>query len=227
MSVAVNLGLTTAGQALKAKIEMGEGAIPLELTRITTASGMSNDPLNLTAGVDEQQQYTIISKSTVGERTILSAVLTNTGLTVGYPMSQILFYAIDPDVGEILYRITQFANPIPVPAESERNWKHKPKFNIVTGNASEVIINIEQEYIDYPLIVDEMPDDLPIDGTVIVPAGDILAGDDIITGGDGAGTDLSEYAKKSELKEKYEELLAKIEAIIMGEIEIIIKGGDV
>ena len=148
-----NLALTTAGQALKAKIEMGGGTIPLEITRIVTASGTSPDPLNLTAVVNEQQTFTITGRTTTGPRTEITAILTNMGnpgasppippLASGYALSQIGWYAIDPDDGEILYRISQFDAPNYVPAASERGWTYEPTFNIITGNASEVIVQID------------------------------------------------------------------------------------
>jgi hypothetical protein len=144
MSIAaVNLALTAAGQALKAKIEMGEGTLPLDITRIVTASGTSGDPLNLTDVVDEQQEFIITGRLTVGIRTTINAFMTNIGITAGYTLSQIGFYALDPDDGEILYRISQFAEANYVPAPTERGWTYQPSFNFITGNASEVIVNID------------------------------------------------------------------------------------
>ncbi|MDR0905751.1 MAG: hypothetical protein LBN00_06215 [Oscillospiraceae bacterium] len=143
MIESVNLALTAKGQALKAKIEMGAGTIPLSITRITSGSGTSEDPLNLNAVVDEQQEFVITGRTTQGARTGISAVLTNVGLAVGYPLAQIGFYAIDPDEGEILYRISQFAEPNQVPSANDHPWTYQPTFSIVTGNASEVIVNVD------------------------------------------------------------------------------------
>lgn len=140
---ATNLALTAAGQALKAKIEKGDNKIALDITRIVTASGTSDDPLNLTAVVNEQQQFTITGKQTIGARTTISTVLTNIGLSTGYSLSQIGFYAIDPDDGEILYRISQFPEPNYVPTPTQRGWTYTPTFNFLTGNASEVKVNID------------------------------------------------------------------------------------
>jgi hypothetical protein len=144
----INLALTVKGQALKAKIEVGEGALPLELTRIVTASGTSSDPLNLNAVVDERQTFVITGRKTTGARTSITAVVTNVGdptegippLGEGYPLAQVGFYAVDPDEDEILYRISQFDNPNYVPALNERGWTYEPTFNFVTGHASEVIV---------------------------------------------------------------------------------------
>lgn len=147
----VNLALTAAGQALKAKIEAGDGNIPLKITRIVAASGRSDDPLNLTALVDEKQQFTITNKVTMGARTAISAFLSNMGnaateedpLDTGYPMTQVGFYAEDPDDGEILYRVSQYDAPNYVPAAKERGWSYEPTYNFVTGNASEVTVVID------------------------------------------------------------------------------------
>jgi hypothetical protein len=144
------LALTVSGQALKAKIEQGNGLIPLEITRIVSASGVSHDPINLTALIDPKLEFSITNVSTQGARTTISAALSNMGdssagippLAAGYPMSQVGFYAIDPDEGEILYRISQYDNPIYIPAAQERGWTYTPSFNIVTGNATTVIIEI-------------------------------------------------------------------------------------
>ena len=147
----VILALTEQGQALKAKIEEGEGTLPLEITRIVSAAGTSEDPVGLTDLVDPKIELSITGSRTDGARTIISAMLTNTGnpekgvppLEVGYNLVQVGFYAVDPDEGEILYRITQYENPIPIPAASERGWTYTPTYNIVTGNATEVIIVID------------------------------------------------------------------------------------
>jgi hypothetical protein len=149
----VNLALTIAGQALRAKIEAGYGTIPLEITRIVTSSASSPDPLNLTALVAEEQTFIITGRTTSGARTTISTYLSNFGnptavppvlpLAQGYPLTQIGFYALDPDDGEILYRISQFDNPNYVPAATERAWEYEPTFNIITGNATTVIINID------------------------------------------------------------------------------------
>ena len=146
----VNLQLTVAGEKLMAKINKGKGKLPLDITRIVTASGISPDPLNLTSVVDLQQEFTIINQTEVDKRTIIEVKLTNFGnpaegipsLNQGYQLSQIGFYANDPDEGEILFRISQFTNPNRVPALSERPFEFNLRFEFTIGNASKVIINI-------------------------------------------------------------------------------------
>jgi hypothetical protein len=147
------LALTESGQALKAKIEQGNGTIPLKITRIVSGSGTSTNPTGLTALVSPEMEFGITSSSTEGARTTIEAILTNVGdpgqgkppLAVGYPMSQVGFYALDPDKGEILYRISQYGKPIYVPPASEYGWTYAPAFNIITGNASTVIVEISMD----------------------------------------------------------------------------------
>ena len=147
----INLALTAKGQALMAKIQKGNGTLPLNLTRVVTGAGTDPDPLNLDAVVDERQTFAITSRQTTGSRTSIEAMLSNMGnaledippLEQGYPLSQIGFYAMDPDEGEILYRISQFTMPNYVPAASERGWVFSPVFNFLTGNAKNVVIHIE------------------------------------------------------------------------------------
>lgn len=138
-----DLALTEAGQALRAKIEAGDGTVALKITRIVTASGTSDDPLSLTDVVNQKQEFTITGRNTEDARTTIKAVLTNVGLSKGYTLSQIGFFAIDPDKGEILYRISQFETPNYVPASTERGWTYEPSFNFFTGNASSVIVKID------------------------------------------------------------------------------------
>lgn len=139
----VDLALTAAGQRLKAKIEAGFGTIALKITRIVTASGTSDEPLLLTDVVNQKQEFTITGRYTEDARTTIKAVLTNAELSKGYTLSQIGFYALDPDDGEILYRISQFETPNYVPASTERGWTYEPSFNFFTGNASAVIVKID------------------------------------------------------------------------------------
>jgi len=143
--------LTSAGQRLKAKIEAGDGTIPLDITRVVTASGTSPDPLNLTNVINQQQTATITGRTVTGIRTSITVLLTNWGnpsgteppLTAGYPLSQWGMFAMDPDVGEILYRISQFDSPNYMPAASEMGITLNPTWNIITGNASDVIVQID------------------------------------------------------------------------------------
>lgn len=139
----VDLALTAAGQRLKAKIEAGYGTVALKISRIVTASGTSDEPLLLTDVVNQKQEFTITGRNTKDARTTIKAILSNAGLSKGYTLSQIGFFALDPDDGEILYRISQFETPNYVPASTERGWTYEPSFNFFTGNAQNVIVKID------------------------------------------------------------------------------------
>jgi len=144
----VNLALTAKGQILKAKIEAGGGTVPLNITRVVTGSGYSPDPLNLEDVVDFKQTFTIVGQTNDGIRAVISVFVTNQGnpatgeppVAAEYSLTQIGFYALDPDEGEILYRITQTGNPMPVPPAHAKGWQYEPTFSIETHNASEVTI---------------------------------------------------------------------------------------
>ncbi|MCL2617921.1 MAG: hypothetical protein FWD98_02585 [Defluviitaleaceae bacterium] len=151
MSGNIHMALTAKGQALNAKIQKGDGTVPLEITRIVTASGYSEDPLNLEDVVDMRQTATITERKTFGVRASVTVILSNQGnpsageepLREGYELRQIGCFAIDPDDGEILYRISQFERPNWIPAASEMGWTVNPTWNFVTGNAKDVIVQID------------------------------------------------------------------------------------
>ena len=143
------LALTESGKALDAKIGRGIG-IPLEITRVVSGAGRSNAPTSQTNVIDPRLEFTITNTRADNGQAIISVALTNAGvpalgippLAEGYPLSQVGIFARDPDLGEILFRISQHENPLPVPAASERGWTYQATFNIAKRNAAEVIVNI-------------------------------------------------------------------------------------
>ena len=147
----IHMALTLKGQELNAKIQAGNGDIPLEITRIVSASGYSDNPLELEDVIDRKQTAQIIRRTVTGVRAAIEITLSNQGntttgespLTAGYALTQFGMYAIDPDEGEILYRISQFDTPNYVPAATEMGWTINPTWNFTVGNASEVIVHID------------------------------------------------------------------------------------
>lgn len=135
--------LTNAGLALKAKIEMGNGNIPLHITKIVSGSGTVSTPETLNTVVDPEQEFTILNRTVDNGRTTIRAMINNFTLADGYSMYQIGFYATDPDEGEILYRITQFEEPRRVPASHEAGWTYTPEFNFAIHNASDVTVMVD------------------------------------------------------------------------------------
>ena len=149
------LELTVKGKALHAKIQAGGGSVGLNITRVVTGAGFSQNPHELDNVIDMRQTATITGKHVFGLRADISIILTNAGnpnigeapLSEGYQLTQFGMFAIDPDEGEILYRISQFANPNFVPAASQMGFTLSHTWNITTGNASEVHVTVDPKGI--------------------------------------------------------------------------------
>ena len=149
----IHMQLTVKGQELNAKIQQGLGTIPLEITRIVSASSYSPTPLDLSvlSDLDIRQTAIITRQDRVGSRAIVEAQLSNQGnptageppITTGYELFQFGMGAIDPDEGEILYRISQFDVSTWIPPATEIGWTINPSWNFVVGNATEVIVKID------------------------------------------------------------------------------------
>ena len=148
----INMELTIKGQALNAKIKLGKGTVPLEFTRVVTASGYSDDPHSLDDVVDKRQNVAIIARRVIGIRTAITVLLTNQGnpgvgespLSEGYELRQFGLFTIDPDEGEILYRISQFERPNYMPAAREAAVTSEHTWNFVTENARDVAVEVDQ-----------------------------------------------------------------------------------
>lgn len=102
------LVITDKGQALLAKMIAGNGNI--EFTKISTSSATYTDAqLEELASLSNVMQTSLISNVTrINEVAIkVEAAFTNAELTEGYYMKVLGLYAVDPDVGEILYAVTR------------------------------------------------------------------------------------------------------------------------
>lgn len=101
------LVITNKGQALIAKMIAGTGNI--DFTKICTSSTQytENQLVGLTS-LSNVKQTSLISKVTRTNEVAIKveAAFTNTDLTAGYYMRTIGLYAVDPDIGEILYAVT-------------------------------------------------------------------------------------------------------------------------
>ena len=149
----IHMELTAKGDALMAKIKKGKGDIPLEITRIVSASSRSPNPqeLEYLSDLEIRQTARIIRQESIGSRAVIETILTNLGnptvgeppITVGYELFQLGMGAMDPDEGEILYRISQFERSAWVPPVTEMGWTVNPGWNFVVGNATQVIVQID------------------------------------------------------------------------------------
>ena len=141
------LVITNKGQALLAKMIAGSGNI--EFTKISASSTAYTDAqLEGLTSLSNVKQTSLISKVTRTNEVAIKveAAFTNTELTAGYYMKALGLYAVDPDVGEILYAVTR---------ETSGNC-YMPAYNGITvsgayvqlvttvGNAENVSLEVDQ-----------------------------------------------------------------------------------
>lgn len=141
------LVITNKGQALLAKMIVGEGSV--EFTKVSASSTAYTDAqLEGLTSLSNVKQTSLISKitRTNGVAIKVEAAFTNTELTAGYYMKALGLYAVDPDDGEILYAVTR---------ETSGNC-YMPAYNGITvsgayvqlvttvGNAENVSLEVDQ-----------------------------------------------------------------------------------
>lgn len=141
------LVITNKGQALLAKMIAGSGNI--EFTKVSASSTAYTDAqLEGLTSLSNVKQTSLISKVTRTNEVAIKveAAFTNTELTAGYYMKALGLYAVDPDVGEILYAVTR---------ETSGNC-YMPAYNGITvsgayvqlvttvGNAENVSLEVDQ-----------------------------------------------------------------------------------
>lgn len=144
------LVITRKGQALLAK--MIAGTENIVFTKISTSSNAYElEQLESLTSLSNVEQTSSISKvARTNEVAIkVEAAFTNTELTAGYYMNALGLYAVDPDVGEILYAVA---------IETTGNC-YMPPYNGVTvsgayvqlittiGNAENVSLEVDQAAI--------------------------------------------------------------------------------
>lgn len=135
---------TRLGLSLQAKLETG---IPLKLTR-AVSSDSSVEP-NLLYQQSEikkpKQTLTLQTVYTKENNAYIKLELSNEGLKSHYQLRQIGIYAEDPDLGEILYFISQDdGTPDTIPtAESVPNYIIAFDFQIAKANAENIKITVD------------------------------------------------------------------------------------
>ena len=135
--------LTKKGLELKAKLQGGAQMVftkAISSTGTTTASNLTD----LTAVTSPKQ--TLLLGNAIqdgGGKTTLPVTVVNRGLTQSYTLWQIGIYAQDPDVGEILYCISQATQADIVPSESQNpNFTIYFNFKFALLNASDVTVQL-------------------------------------------------------------------------------------
>lgn len=119
--------ITGRGQALMAKMIAGSGNI--EFTKLCSSSTQYTlAQLEALTALTNIKQTTLISKVTRTNEVAIKveAALSNVELTTGYYMRTLGLYAVDPDVGEILYAVC---------IETSNNC-YMPPYNNVTVSAA-------------------------------------------------------------------------------------------
>lgn len=116
-----NAVITEKGLALQAKAMTG-GTV--KITSVKTGSGVvSVGSLKDQTEVTGFEQTATIRNITVNPEDVYTAIaeviITNTGLSSAYNLSQVGFYANDPEEGEILYAIAQATTPKEIPSAEE------------------------------------------------------------------------------------------------------------
>ena len=137
--------ITKDGQSLMAKLMSGSGTV--EFTKIAVSNTVYTDGqlegLSTLSGV---KQVADISRVTRNNQTSVQVegAITNVELTTGYHMQTLGLYARDPQVGEVLYAVTNASVAGYMPPYNERT-PSGAFFKLVTtiGNADKVTLQID------------------------------------------------------------------------------------
>ena len=144
--------LTDLGLALNAKIQAGRGTVPLHITRIVLGMGTSETPTSQTDVIAPLEFFVpIIRQTSHNNMAEIQIQITNVGnpdlsippLMVARTFQQIGFIAVDPDLGEILYRISQLENAAFIPAAIDFPYTVAPIYIFSTANAENVNITVD------------------------------------------------------------------------------------
>lgn len=109
--------LTKAGRALQAKAETG---IPLKITKYKVGSGIvaADEIDGMTDLKEPRMDMGITSNTATDGMCTLCGTLTTKGLEEGFYARELGLFAMDPDLGEILYLMFTTDTPDMIPPES-------------------------------------------------------------------------------------------------------------
>lgn len=164
------LSITSRGIALQAKAQQGT---TLNYSRIAVGDGnLTGQPLaNLTALINQRMSLGITKvKYLAPDKVTLGATLSNQGITLGFYFREIGIYAIDPDLGEILYA---YANAGPgaefIPPGGGADIVEKVlNVIVVVGQATHITAVIDQSLVyvtqqEFESLIDYLGF-IPVDG---------------------------------------------------------------
>lgn len=147
MAADFNTGvLTTRGLALLAKWQLG--TVTPTITRAVIGSGTYTSGESITDRTALKSQKLSVGISTKyvqnGSTVLLKAIFDNTTVTTGFRVTEIGIYAIDPDLGEILYSMAVTADATNADYLPAYNGTYPStivfNYQIEVGNASSVTI---------------------------------------------------------------------------------------
>lgn len=130
--------LTDRGAELQAKVEAG---LQLDIHRMAASSGISENPQKLTAIEPECQELQIDSITADGDRVVITAALSNMGVTESYVVHQIGIYALDENGDELLFIVGQDATGDEIKAGTEEENVIEYNVALKVSNAEKVVFN--------------------------------------------------------------------------------------
>lgn len=141
MAATWNTTVTNKGIALQAKQVSGA---TISFTRVVSGSG-SVATTNLkeqTAVSSIEQTLSVESLKMMDSKYAIKVILSNDDLTDEYNLSQIGFYATDPDEGEILFAISQIDEKKKIPTgASTPGYSIEFAFTFQNSNNATIVIN--------------------------------------------------------------------------------------
>lgn len=113
------LTLTVLGMDLLAKAQAGAALVINRMAIGDGELGVGVELKDLTALVNERESYPVQSLERIGTGTVrVRIAFTNDQIVEGFPVREVGVFAEDPDLGEILYAVTNAGdNPDYLPAE--------------------------------------------------------------------------------------------------------------
>ena len=142
-----NTTITNKGIALQTKQVNGA---KISFTRVVAGSG-SVPVVNLkeqTAVSNIVQTLSVENLVVRDNQYVITVMLSNNTVTTAYNLSQVGFYATDPDEGEILFAITQIGAAKQIPTSANAPG-YSIEFAFTFQNANDAIIEITPDLAGY------------------------------------------------------------------------------
>ena len=138
-----NAVITSKGIALHAKMLAGGKSVKITSVKSGAGAVQSAALMNQEKVSDIKQTLTLKPLQKLDKTVILTAMLTNDGVTSAYDLRQVGFYAEDPDEGEILYMIAQNTEARHVPTAAEvPGYSLIWNFHLTISNDVNIEVNV-------------------------------------------------------------------------------------